>query len=100
MEISCIAALIVLLVLAAKAPLDLFLLTGTVPGKNGYLVELVKGFYGNSPEILSSCTVQYNQFRISCPVEEEGPVTLVLRYGQSTACYEFFLKKGHCNFIL
>jgi hypothetical protein len=89
-----------LVTIAAKASLKLFLVTGTVFGKNGQLVKLVRDHYGQSPEILGSKMILNNQFRISCKVDKVSPVSIVFGEGKKMMVYTLILEEGHISFFL
>jgi hypothetical protein len=100
MAIVAFLLLAALIITAAKASLKLFLVTGTVSGKNGQLVKLVHDFYGSSPEVLGSKTIQDNHFRISCKVDKIGPVFLVFDGGKDMIVHAVTFEEGHINFFL
>ena len=100
MAIVAFLLLAALIITAAKASLKLFLVTGTVSGKNGQLVKLVHDFYGSSPEVLGSKTIQDNQFRISCKIDKNAPVFLVFEGGKDVIVCAVTLEEGRARIFL
>lgn len=83
---------------AAKASLNLFLLTGTVSGKNGELVALISEESSENGQILCSVTIRNNCFRLSSEQVNDGPAYLVFGEGNDKTKYPVRLRKGHFNF--
>ncbi|WP_316837027.1 DUF4369 domain-containing protein [Pedobacter nutrimenti] len=94
----CMLLLAALLLAAAKAPLKLFLLTGNVCGRNGQRVSLIDDKVGQSRQVLSTVTIQNDQFRLSCNVEQKTTVYLVFHEEKERKSYPLMLKEGHFNF--
>ncbi|HWW40701.1 DUF4369 domain-containing protein [Pedobacter sp.] len=94
----CMLLLAALLLAAAKAPLKLFLLTGTVRGRNGQRVSLVENRMEQSGQVLSTVMIQNDQFRLSCNVEQKTTVYLVFHEEKERKSYPLMLKEGHFNF--
>lgn len=90
--------LFLLVTVAAKASLKIFLLTGSVYGKNGQKVELVRDVYGQHPQILASDTVRNNQFRFSCKVDEITPVSVLFQEGRVITSFTVILEEGQVSF--
>ncbi|SHG57281.1 hypothetical protein SAMN04488522_106124 [Pedobacter caeni] len=89
--------MVVLLIVAAKAPLKLFVLTGIVSGKNGQLVSLVDES-GEVSRVLCTVTIQNNQFRLSCKVEQKALISLVFGEGKEKTTYPIMLEEGYFSF--
>jgi thiol-disulfide isomerase/thioredoxin len=71
-----------------------FVVQGTVYGKEGQPVQLVKDYYGK-PEVLDTDTVRNNKFRLSSAVTEVMPVSVVFHNGKVNTPYNTILEKGN-----
>lgn len=87
-----------LLGIAAKATLNLFLLTGTISGRNGQLVYLISEDRTDCSEVLCSVTIQNNAFRLSCKVWEARSAYLVIGKGKDEIRYPMIINQGHFSF--
>lgn len=94
----CVLVIAAIIWLAAKASLNLFLLTGTVSGKNGELVTLISEESSGNDQILCSVTIQNDCFRLSSEQVNDGPAYLVFGEGNDQTKYPVKLKKGHFSF--
>lgn len=95
---ACVLVIAVIILIAAKAPLNLFLLTGTVAGKNGELVTLISNETNGNAEVLCVVTIQNDCFRLSCQQFKDGPAYLVFGEENDKTKYPVMLRKGHFNF--
>lgn len=84
--------------IAAKATLNLFLLTGTISGRNGQLVYLISDDQTDCPEVLCSVSIQHNAFRLSCQVKESRSVYLIIGEGKDEIRYLMTINQGHFSF--
>jgi hypothetical protein len=94
----CVLVIAAIIWVAAKASLNLFLLTGTTSGKNGELVTLIGDESTGNGQILCSVTIQNDRFRLSVQQFEEGPGYLVFGEGNDKTEYPVRLRKGHFCF--
>lgn len=93
--ILVVLLIIFIVAVAAKMPLKLFLVTGTISAKNGQTLKLVRYTEGQPPELLSSCRVYNNQFRMSCNVDKISPVSIVFEEENERIVYGLTLEEGH-----
>ncbi|TKC64076.1 hypothetical protein FBD94_06970 [Pedobacter hiemivivus] len=95
---ACLLVIAAIILIAAKASLNLFLLTGTVSGKNGELVALISDEPTGNGQILCSVTIQNDCFRLSSEQVNDGPAYLVFGEGNDKTRYPVMLRKGHFSF--
>lgn len=92
--------IILIVIVAANMPLKLFLVTGTISAKNGQTIKLVRYTEGQPPELLSSCKVYNNQFRMSCKVDKVSPVSIVFDEESERIVYGLTLEEGHQDLVI
>lgn len=95
MKYLSIILVLLLISIAAKASLKLFLLTGTVLGREGQTVELIRDYYGSGFKVLAKTTIQNQQFRFSYEVDEVAPVVVLFKDGKTSTSYNIILEEGH-----
>jgi hypothetical protein len=84
--------------IAAKANLNLFLLTGAISGRNGQLVYLIRDDHKDCPEVLCSVAIQHNVFRLSCQVAAVQSAYLIIGEGKDEIRYPITIDQGHFSF--
>lgn len=81
------------LIASAQKKFELF---GTVSGKDGQSVQLVRDYYGN-PEVLATDTIRYGKFHFSSSVNEVIPV--FVNFGRAGS-YRVILEPAIVHFTL
>jgi len=94
----CLLIISVLLFIAAKAALNVFLLTGTITGKNGQLAYLMCDEQNGGQEILCSVLIQNDRFRLSYQIDQQIPVCLVIGEGEDKIKCPIRINSGHYSF--
>ncbi|MBE9601081.1 hypothetical protein [Pedobacter sp. MC2016-24] len=94
----CLLIIAVLLFIAAKAALNVFLLTGNITGKNGQRAYLICNEQNGSQGILCSVLIQNDRFRLSYQGDQQRPVCLVIGDGEDKIKYPIRINNGHYSF--